>query len=399
MRDTLRIISIAAGVFIVLAACLLSAGCVAEQPGTGQAHGESPAMLEGTSWELVSYRAENGTVMPVLNNTEVSLRFENESRITGSAGCNSYFGQYSISGNTLAVSQLGSTEMYCTEPGVMDQESRYLTVLGSVAAFTLENDQLALSDASGQEILQFAREVPPAPAPLLGTKWVLTSIAGNGDAVSSVIAGTNVNAVFGSDGKVTGSAGCNSYGGSYVLNGAGLEIDSVYSTLMYCTEPGVMEQESRYLAALGSAASYRIEGDRLTLVDAAGQELLQFVREEPPAAKPLIGTEWALNSLAHGDTVSSVIAGTNVTAVFGNDGRITGSAGCNSYSGQYTISGNTLAVSQLGSTKMHCTEPGVMEQESTFLNHLASARSFSITGDQFELFDSSGKMLLAFRAA
>ena len=50
----------------------------------------------------------------------------------------------------------------------------------------------------------FTRTIPPAPQPLVGTNWTLESFH-TADAVSSVISGTTINAVFGEDGKVSGS--------------------------------------------------------------------------------------------------------------------------------------------------------------------------------------------------
>jgi heat shock protein HslJ len=50
---------------------------------------------------------------------------------------------------------------------------------------------------------------------------------------------------------------------------------------MYCMDPeGVMDQEEAFLAALTSAASYRLSGAWLELLDATGSVILAF---EPPA--------------------------------------------------------------------------------------------------------------------
>ena len=69
-------------------------------------------------------------------------------------------------------------------------------------------------------------------------------------------------AVF-SDGTVTGSAGCNNYNGGYETDGASITIGPLVSTLMFCD--GAMDQETAYLALLGSADSYEVSGDQLTL--------------------------------------------------------------------------------------------------------------------------------------
>jgi heat shock protein HslJ len=50
------------------------------------------------------------------------------------------------------------------------------------------------------------------------------------------------------------------------VDGKQISIGPLASTKMYCTEPaGVMEQETQFLLALESAASYSVEGHSLVL--------------------------------------------------------------------------------------------------------------------------------------
>jgi len=51
-------------------------------------------------------------------------------QVTGSAGCNTYFGSYDANKSKLTIGVIAATEMYCLEPeGVMDQEQEYLKIL------------------------------------------------------------------------------------------------------------------------------------------------------------------------------------------------------------------------------------------------------------------------------
>ena len=64
------------------------------------------------------------------------------------------------------------------------------------------------------------------------------------------------------------------------------------------------------------------------------------------------------------------------------DGQVSGTTGCNHYSGSYQINGNAISFDALFSTEMACMDPeGVMEQERIYLELLGSA-------DRFELSDS-----------
>ena len=268
----LPLLPVLAGVMILIPV-LIAAGC------TGQAPADS--RLNGTGWTLTGY-VYNGMPSQALTTTKVTLDFGNEGQITGSGGCNHYFASYVLKGTAITIGQAGSTEMYCTTPGVMDQESAYLTLLGQVKTISVEGDRLTLSDAKGTIILSFTKTVPPAQEPLNGTNWTLESFH-TGDAVSSILAGTSITAVFGADGSVSGSAGCNRYFASYNVTGTSLSISSVESTKMACGTPGVMQQESMFLTDFGKAKSFTINGDRLSLADAKGTTLLSFAKSVLPA--------------------------------------------------------------------------------------------------------------------
>jgi heat shock protein HslJ len=264
---TIPFLPVLAGLMILIP-LLAVAGC------TGNAPVPAGIPLNGTAWTLTEY-VSNGTPLSTLNGTTITLSFDKEGSFTGTAGCNHYFASYGMKGTAITIGQAGSTEMYCTAPGVMQQESTYLALLGRASSVMIENDRLTLADAKGTTILSFARIVPPAPAPLAGTNWTLDSVY-SADAVSSVMAGTTITAVFDRDGRVTGSAGCNRYFASYTVTGTSISIGEAGSTKMYCTSDGVMQQESAYLASLGRTTTFTITGNRLTLADAKGATLLSF---------------------------------------------------------------------------------------------------------------------------
>ena len=140
-------------------------------------------------------------------------------------------------------------------------------------------DDLAkmMTNAAGQRVLTYAvRE----PTPLAGTTWQLTGYSNGQDAFVSVLVGTEITAVFDADGGLSGSAGCNNYRSSYQTEANAIAIGPVATTRMMCGNPdGVMEQESAYLAALESAVAYRIQGDRLEMIDAEGVRMVACVTE------------------------------------------------------------------------------------------------------------------------
>jgi len=70
--------------------------------------------------------------------------------------------------------------------------------------------------------------------------------------------------------------GCNSFFGSYELDGESLTFgDDFTSTLVEC-EPQVMDDESAYISALGDVATYALQESILNLFDDGGGQVLSF---------------------------------------------------------------------------------------------------------------------------
>ncbi len=104
--------------------------------------------------------------------------------------------------------------------------------------------------------------------PLDKTSWELFAFR-----KSSPIEGTNFTARF-EAGEVNGNGGCNQYGGRYEIEGNRITISELYSTEMACLEPdGLMEQEAYLLEFFGSAQTYSIEADRLSIFRSDGEAL------------------------------------------------------------------------------------------------------------------------------
>jgi heat shock protein HslJ len=109
---------------------------------------------------------------------------------------------------------------------------------------------------------------------------------------------------------------------------------------------------------------------------------------------PLVGTTWRLLSIDG----RPVLAGVTITAEFTADGRVAGTAGCNRYFGTAAPKGEHLEVGAFGSTRMFCTQDGVMAEEQAFLAAFEKVESFSIAGGELRLAGSSGSVRLVFAA-
>jgi heat shock protein HslJ len=120
-----------------------------------------------------------------------------------------------------------------------------------------------------------------------------------------------------------------------------------------------------------------------------------------PQSSDLAGTDWTVIGYNNGrGGVVSVIIGTELTATFGADGTLTGSAGCNNYSAGYEVDGNNISIGLPISTLMACAEPeGIMEQEQEYLTALGTAATYQISGDRMEMRTAEGSTAVTFEAA
>lgn len=229
---------------------------------------------------------------------------------------------------------------------------------------------------------------PGADAPsLAGTAWVLEQINGQ-----SIVENTTPTLSFSNGEEAGGHTSCNNFGASYEAKNGKLTFGPLMSTLMACLDAGVMEQEAAYLEALQSAAAYELREGQLLVLDASGQIVLIF----SPQDLRLEGKTWTLTAFNDGQNLVSVQRDTKLYADF-KDGNISGSGGCNSYSGAFRQNGRELTFGPLASTEMYCGEPaGLMEQETAYLNALARVARYNINGNRLTLFDADGRVMAEF---
>jgi heat shock protein HslJ len=228
----------------------------------------APLSLSDTVWILATLNGQTA-----LSGTVVTLAFA-DGKITGTDGCNRYAASYTVSGTKLTVSKdMITTQMACPAP-IMQQAAAYTTALTQAATYKNDGLQLALLDAGGKTLAAFTAQSKT----LGGTSWTVTGYNNGKQAVVSVAVGSKLTAGFSVDGQVSGSAGCNKYTAAYQTSGQSITIGPAGSTRMMCADPaGVMEQESLYLKALQTAATYRMEGSQLELRTADGALAVTFV--------------------------------------------------------------------------------------------------------------------------
>jgi heat shock protein HslJ len=252
---------------MAVAGLIVLAGCTARQEA-------SSVSLMDTQWTLTEL---NGN--PIMPGTTISARFSEDSLVGGSSGCNRYSTTYMVQGNKISFGEQGASTLMACLPPIMDQESAYLEALAATTSFEISDDELILYDDSDNPVAVFAVESQS----LAGTSWEVISYNNGRGAVTSVIIGTEITAVFGEDDQITGNAGCNDYFAPYETLDDSISIGPVGSTQKICSEPeGIMEQESEYLTALGTASTYSVEGLMLDLRTSEGSRVASMQRRSNP---------------------------------------------------------------------------------------------------------------------
>lgn len=131
-------------------------------PEGGELVKVSAADLDGTSWTLLEVDGEE----PALSGAKVTLSFQN-GQVSGSGGCNSYSGPFSldeVNPFVMAIGPLAATEHACHDPAGA-QEAPYVAALEGVNQWGYVFGQLALytqGDGGEQGRLLFAPPAAPA---------------------------------------------------------------------------------------------------------------------------------------------------------------------------------------------------------------------------------------------
>jgi len=242
-------------------------------PSITLATGEISA-LQGPDWKLRRYRDASGAMIQVLDDTRVTVRFR-DGKLSGSGGCNRYFGSYTIEQHDQLVfsASISVTMMACAPP-VSEQERQYLNDLSTVTGFQLDDESLRLLDKDRKVVLEYTLIKPLA---LEGTLWRAVGINNGRGGVESMATTQLATARF-EDGKVSGHAGCNTFTASYEITDDQISMGPAMTTRMHCAEPdGIMDQEQQYLAALSRAQVFELTDNGLKLRDENGSLQVNYV--------------------------------------------------------------------------------------------------------------------------
>lgn len=119
---------------------------------------------------------------------------------------------------------------------------------------------------------------------------------------------------------------------------------------------------------------------------------------EGPGGSPpveLAGSAWDVTHHASElfSGITNIWPGSEITLLFGDDGSISGNAGCNDYNGTYQVEGGyitdpdpfsdevegqSVSIEVLAVTAVSCDDQDLMDQEAEYLDALGQAEQWSI---------------------
>jgi heat shock protein HslJ len=258
----------------VLAAVSIVAGCAGGIPGGGGAGGGGGGAggggtLAGRTF-LSESVTEHGRPRPLVEGTRIRLGFTENGYVTASAGCNLLSGPVQVERGRLVVGDLSSTDMACT-PELGAQDEWLAGVISADPAYALGGSRLRLA-VGGTAIVLVDRQVADPDRPLEGPSWQLEGIV-DGDAVSSVPAGTGATLEFGDGQVLLRVEECNQGGGDVVIGESTLAVGPLRMTLRAC-EQHPAEVEAAVTGVLTGTIAYEIDADMLTLTHPGGRGLV-----------------------------------------------------------------------------------------------------------------------------
>lgn len=232
-----------------------------------------------------------------------------------------------------------------------------LIALGIVSCNSGKNNSSNSTDDSSNEVTAVKSIA------IENTEWTLTTLEGH-EVHQLETQDQDIHFTLNPDGnRVSGYSGCNNFMGTYTLEeGNRIKFSSMASTRKACPESAV--NESELLSVFEMADNFTIVNGELSL-NAAKRAPLAIFKKSDKSTTNITETYWKLKKL-EGKAVT--MADNQEREIYftlkTDDNRVTGFAGCNTFSGTYTLEeGNLIRFEQLLSTLKACPDVDVNESE------------------------------------
>ena len=130
--------------------CLFLAGCQLAKSVSDNTTQDTKNALLDKYWRLVELNGKSVEKSELDRQEAHIILKKEENRITGNAGCNSFFGAYTWTAQGVTFSGMGATRMACPN---MEIEDQLLKGLNEIDSYSISQDHKILSFLQGTKIV------------------------------------------------------------------------------------------------------------------------------------------------------------------------------------------------------------------------------------------------------
>jgi|GEM_PF-1259878 len=364
--------------------------------------------LEDTVWELMAVRALDALTAADTDRPAI-VTFNTDGTFHVNTGCGELAGSYSVDGDTISFEVQMTTAMAdCSEIQVgqglaienLIQNATNFSIEGGTLTLAIDDDndanfsRVEMMDAGGLE-----PEITIDDGGLFATDTVVsgTVVVRDESGITVLPAGTQITiqlvdiSLADAEAVVLSRITLSNFNSLPVTFNLGVNASDIDETNTYAIEASVTDSDGNLLYTNDTVHPVLTDDTGLTTdvelirIDSTDMDMTDSVDLE--------GTVWIFRAFALDDEWVEVLPETEITITFA-DGSVTGSAGCNTYVGGYTLDENNIVtIGEIATTRIGC-EDDIAFQEGTFLEALASAETITLEGESLFIHYSDNVFLV-----
>ncbi len=353
-----------------------------------------PTVVGG--WAVTGLLDPTGTLATPTGSDALTLAFGANESLAGVTGCNRVFGRYAVAGSAMVIGPLGATRAACPTEELSTQEARFVGALDGTRAWSVETNELSLSDHLGTLLMTLVRDpnVVPLPNPT-PTPSASPSPGPTAKPTPGTVAVPDVVGDVEADALVT-------------LGAAGLTAGErlrAYSDTVDLGSITRTDPKAGVVVKLGTAVDFTVSrGPSPTPspkptpkpspkptakpspkpTTKPSPKPTDKPSPEPSAssADPLADTGWMLSGYddGTGEVIDIPIVPETPSLGF-SAGAIIGFAGCNSYTASYTVEGSSIDIGEVATTQKLCGDLATAV-EANFLAALNETAGWTLSDDE-----------------
>jgi len=363
-----------------------SAHLAAQVPGRLGAVG-----LSATPWQLVRFEGGDGRVTTPNDRSKYTISFGTDGQLSVRLDCNRGNGNWTSNGaNQISFGPLALTRAQCPRGSMHDMMVRHWPY---VRTYTMRNGHLFLSLQADAGIYEFEPMNGAGSAnvgPIHGWATYRERIT------------LPRNAVF--EAVLVDLARPNTQD-EIIARVRNEQPGNIPIPFVIAFDPSRIIQNRRYAVRasiyVNNAVWFMSDQSMQVLTGGRGSDVNLTLRQisstgtiPPGSGSPVLeSTTWKLISMPNAVVRTGSPEREANLILRASDQTVSGTGGCNSFSGSYNLTGDRISFTRVMSTMRACADPVANNTEQLFLRALSRTYRWRIVGQNLDLLDSSGSVL------